>query len=561
MDVTHIKKESTLDYSTAKISQQEHENDNEQTQEEYIFVKPELEDCVVEESGSAQDPLSLDSEDVQFTETEDSGLQQKSFIEEVKDVKLTFENVSNSRAQHIELSPNDVGFSRTVNTGYKVPNEDSPFAKGEREDRAVFRTVAVEEEGNSDLEEEDSEDAESEEQMVTCDTCRKGFPSRKAMVGHTCKAADVVAREGAALPPNACAACGEVLATAELARRHPRSQECPRNRQLPGGRARDVAEPGKFACDQCPARYGRRSHLLRHLRVHSGVKPFSCSTCGKAFLDPSSLKAHEATHTDDRPYVCGLCEKLFRQSAHLRAHLRTHTGERPFACEECGAAFGTVGTLAIHRRQHTGDRPYACSECPAAFTTASNLTVHRRTHTGERPHACTHPGCGRAFNTAHNLLSHTRAVHAGERPHACPQPGCGRRFSQISNLRSHTRAVHEHLRPYACDRCPASYSSASYLRAHRRSHTGERPYSCSSCGAAFATSGGLRQHERVHSGARPFVCPDCGNAYKQAGSLAEHRRSHTGDRPLVCGICSKTFAAASNFRKHRLMHERNGDCT
>jgi uncharacterized C2H2 Zn-finger protein len=101
-----------------------------------------------------------------------------------------------------------------------------------------------------------------------------------------------------------------------------------------------------------------------------------CDQCDVSFKKPSDLVRHIRTHTGEKPYGCDVCERRFAVKSTLRTHMKVHTGGKSLVCHVCQSLFASRTSLKVHMRLHTGSLPYKCNLCPKRFRTPA----HRKTH-------------------------------------------------------------------------------------------------------------------------------------------------------------------------------------
>ena len=122
-----------------------------------------------------------------------------------------------------------------------------------------------------------------------------------------------------------------------------------------------------------------------------------------------------------RDYICSICNKVFTIPSHLILHLRIHTGYKPHLCPHCTSSFTSQSNLNQHVLKHTGERPYECKECGKTFLRSTHLKQHMQAehlqaYTAqmqaraiENSKQC--PVCKIFFSSKQKLKQHRKNIH------------------------------------------------------------------------------------------------------------------------------------------------------
>ncbi|XP_077287078.1 uncharacterized protein LOC143911873 isoform X2 [Arctopsyche grandis] len=101
-------------------------------------------------------------------------------------------------------------------------------------------------------------------------------------------------------------------------------------RKYPNRPSKTPIHERPYACpvENCDRRFSRSDELTRHIRIHTGQKPFQCRICMRSFSRSDHLTTHIRTHTGEKPFSCDICGRKFARSDEKKRHAKVHLKQR-----------------------------------------------------------------------------------------------------------------------------------------------------------------------------------------------------------------------------------------
>lgn len=359
-------------------------------------------------------------------------------------------------------------------------------------------------------------------------------------------------------------------------------------------------KPYKCTFPDCNKSFTTTSELTNHVRLHLdlSVNPNECKICGRKFSLIGNLKKHMRVHTGERPFPCKVCGKKLSSNRHLKAHMinlhEVKTLDKAqeeetiatYECEKCEKTFSDSTNLKTHMLIHAEQKSFACNLCDEKFEfeyllkwhviykhkVVSNEDNKTQTRTVEKVYKCTFPTCKESFSNATNLTNHVR-IHLPLKikPYDCAT--CGKTFRELGNLKRHV-LVHTDEMPFACEMCDKKFRWKQNLKRHIVRHiaaqdkqakkqcAADKSYKCTfaGCNKSFSAQTHLTKHGHSHlpKEIQPYECDTCGRKFSEFGNLRRHRNVHIDEKPFICHVCSKQFRFKQNLKIHIITRHIKG---
>lgn len=251
---------------------------------------------------------------------------------------------------------------------------------------------------------------------------------------------------------------------------------------------------GHFTCLICLSTFTSRNNMKRHIRLHTGVKPYVCHKCPESFSRNDDFKRHLLRHTFQKPFRCAICQIGYSDRSSVRMHmLKEHTSSMNHVCPQCGECYDDTKKFQEHKKTHLEFLDYRCSLCAFTGSNALMYNKHMLTHGPPKQYTCRH--CEISFSDPFTYTDHLKK-HKGE----------------------------ELVQEFGCCFCELTLPTFEQFQRHEHSHVHSKQHTCNICHKHFRYPSNLREHMLTHIPKSDLI-----NATKDPTADPKNYRADTED--------------------------------
>lgn len=155
------------------------------------------------------------------------------------------------------------------------------------------------------------------------------------------------------------------------------------------GRKKDDQQkhPYNCSCSDCRRKKGGLPLLVDVIEKREASSRYQTNRYEPQPSTSSSSSTHQqqqSSRSNRNQMNCTYCEKTFEHRGDLNKHVRKHTGEKPYTCQTCNQKFSHASNLSRHQVMHSGVRPFICNTCNKSFNRKDKFDTHMKTkkHSG-----------------------------------------------------------------------------------------------------------------------------------------------------------------------------------